>query len=128
MNFPEIENTAKYLKKTSKCLHCKGKYEIEDINVIATTGVEGLFEMKCFKCKKSTIVTVLLSPSPSPSPSPSSNPKTKDKKEVFIENSVREHRILNRGKRITDNDILDTKIFLDKFDGNFEKFFNEKHQ
>lgn len=118
MNLPEIENTAKHLKKTSKCLHCKSKYELEDINVIATTGTEGLFEMKCFKCKKSTIVTVLLNPST----------KTKDKKEVFIENSIREHRVMNRGKKITDNDILDTKLFLDKFDGNFEKFFNEKHQ
>jgi len=118
MNFPELENTAKYLKKTSKCLHCKSKYELEDIHVVATTAVEGLFELKCFKCQKSTIVTVVLSPLP----------KKKDKKEIFMENSVREHRVLNRGKKISENDILDIKIFLDKFDGNFDKIFKEKNQ
>jgi hypothetical protein len=122
MNYLDLENTVKHLKKTSKCLSCKAKYELEDIHIVATTAFEGLFEMKCFKCHKSTIVTVVLTP-----PQNTKNGK-KEAKETILESYAREHRILNRGKKISDNDILDMKIFLNKFDGNFNEIFNDKEK
>lgn len=99
MNYPEIQNVIKHIKETCKCLNCEGKFEYEDINVIATTNTEGLFETKCKKCQNSTIVTVLLEP------------------------KVEINRI--HGK-ISKNEVLDMKNFLSKFDGDFKKIFTNK--
>jgi len=105
MNFPEINNTIKHLIKTAKCPECKGKYKTSDVNVIATTQMEGLFEIRCSKCMISSIVTVLIGAS----------------SDVEILNSAnREHR------SISENDILDMKNFLNKFDGNFKKIFSNQ--
>lgn len=99
MRFSEIKNALKHLVKTTKCLHCHGVYEMDQINVIATTINEGLFEMHCGKCHVSSIMTMVLTP---------------------LENKI------HPGK-ISPNDILDLKNFLNNFDGNFEKLFpNEK--
>ena len=98
MNYPEIENVIKHLKKTCKCLNCEGKFEYEDINVIATTNKEGLFETRCKNCQSSTIVTVIL------------------------ETNVEISRI--HGK-ITENEVLDMKNFLNKFDGDFKRIFTK---
>lgn len=104
MKFSEIKTALKHLAKTSNCLHCKEKYELEDINVVATTKLEGLFEMQCTKCKTSTIVTVLLAP----------------EIEIKKQNVKRQHQGL---AGISENDVLDIKNFLNKFDGNFKKIF-----
>lgn len=107
MNFPEIENTIKHLKKVSKCVHCKKGYETEDIHIVATTKIEGLFDLKCSKCKNSTIVSVLLTPT---------------SKDPQIE--IQEKNMLDRShKKISENDILDIRNFLNTFDGDFEKIF-----
>lgn len=107
MKFSEIKNALKHLAKTSKCLHCREKYELEDINVVATTKLEGLFEMQCTKCKTSTIVTVLLAP----------------EMEVKNQNTQRQHHGI---QGISGNDVLDIKNFLNKFDGNFKKIFTSE--
>ncbi len=106
MNYPQIKNAIKHLKKTCKCLNCQGKFEYEDINVIATTNSEGLFETRCKSCESSTIVTVLL------------EPNVEIKKEKLKE--VTPHRI---HRKISENEVLDMKNFLNKFDGDFKKIF-----
>lgn len=100
MNYPEIKNVIKHLKKTCKCLNCESKFNYEDINVIATTNTEGLFETRCKNCESSTIVTVLLEPNVKIAP----------------------YRIHGR---ISGNEVLDMKNFLNKFDGNFKKIFTK---
>lgn len=112
MNFPEIENAVKHLLKTSKCLHCKNKYIADDVNLIATTKSEALFDMRCHECKCSTIVTVLLSP----------------------EKEINHQRITGQTRRavgisqnsISQNDILDIKNFLNNFNGDFKKIFSKE--
>lgn len=109
MNYPEIENVMKHLQKTCKCLQCEGKFEKEDISIIATTKSEGLFETKCKSCGSSTIVTVILEP----------NVEIK-KEDLKSEFAQRIH-----GK-ISENEVLDMKNFLNHFDGDFKKIFTNK--
>ena len=109
MNFPEIENAVKHLKKISKCPQCKGKYDFKDMHIIASTSNEGLIEMTCPKCASSTIVTILVSN------------KDKEKSEVKIKEGSTER---THGT-ISQNDVLDVKNFLNNFDGNFENLFKE---
>jgi NAD-dependent SIR2 family protein deacetylase len=104
MNFNEIKNTIEHLKKTCKCQQCNNRYDDKDISVIATTNIEGMMEMRCDKCKTSTLVTVIIAP------------------EIEIkENNSRTH------KGISDNDILDVKNFLNNFDGDFKKAFKQSY-
>ena len=111
MRFSEIKNALKHLIKTTTCLHCQGVYQLDDINVIATTKVEGLFEMQCNNCHASSIMTVVLTPE---------TEKMETKKKNIYEAEF-------RPGQISPNDILDLKLFLNKFDGDFKKLFpNEK--
>jgi hypothetical protein len=104
-------------------MHCKEAYLMEDINVIATTKQEGLFEMRCPKCKASTIATVILTPK-----------DAKNKEESYEvsedipaseEVEITEHSGPRSHKAISPNDILDVKNFLNNFDGNFKKIFKQ---
>lgn len=105
MNFNEIKDAVKHLQKTCTCAHCKGKYKLSNINIIATTKNEGLFEIICSNCQKSTIVTVVRGKT------------TEIKNTPFDERS-------HHG--ISYNDVLDTKNFLEGFDGNFKKIFTKQ--
>ena len=110
MNINEIQNAIKHLVKTSECLNCKEKYKESDIQVLTTTQHEGLFELRCSCCKASTIVTVLMS----------EESELKNRIEKQPENLERQH------SKITNNDILDIKNFLNSFDGNFKKIFTKE--
>lgn len=105
MNLPEIENAILHLHKTCKCQQCKKAYKIEDIAIVASTKTEGLFDLKCEKCKSSTIVSVLMTPEEGKKNQPAPS---------------RLHR------KISPNDVLDMKNFLTTFDGNFKKIFTRK--
>ncbi|MFH1218536.1 MAG: hypothetical protein V1679_01710 [Candidatus Peregrinibacteria bacterium] len=106
MNFDQIKRTLEHIQKTCKCTQCNLKYTPEDIQIVATTRTEGLFEVKCKKCQTATIVSVIMT-------------KENGQKEPMIENRIREHR------KISENDILDIKNFLINFDGDFKKIFYE---
>lgn len=116
MNYSEIKSAIKHLLKTLKCTSCKGKFEEEDINIIATTKNEGLFEVKCPACAASSILTVMLSPE--------IEVKEGAAGEEIPNPIAGTQRRLHRG--ISHNDVLDMKNFLGKFDGNFKKLFINK--
>jgi len=103
MNLDEIKNIIDHLKKTSKCPECKAKYKMENINIIATTNAEALFELICEKCENKSIANVVFS---------ETNP--------LYDAAGRKHR------KISQDDILDVKNFLNNFDGNFKKIFSKK--
>ena len=103
MKFSEIKNALEHLTKTTSCSQCQSKYKLNDIHVIATTQVEGLFEMDCPSCSSGTIVSVFLTP----------------------EVEIRNYRPIKNGERVSKNDILDVKNFLNSFDGNFKKIFTK---
>lgn len=109
MNFSEIKSAVSHLKKTTKCGHCEQKYKDDDINIIASTQKEALFEMKCPKCEASSIVTVFQT----------NSEETIEELEV----QYREHQRIH--DKISENDVLDIKNFLTKFDGNFKKIFTK---
>ncbi len=106
MNFPEIQTAIQHLQKTSKCLHCRSKYNLDNINVVATTKLEGLFEMTCPNCHAATIVTVLLTP----------------------EMEIRKKKTNPKQGKISHDDILDIKNFLSNFDGNFKRIFSKNNK
>lgn len=113
MNFLEVKNAIAHLKKTSKCTHCEAKYTDSNIHVLATTQHEGLFELKCSKCEMSTLVTVVLS------------------REMQIKTKRpgrgKESQMMTRNPNgISEDDVLDIKNFLTKFDGNFKKLFSRE--
>ncbi len=97
MKFSDIRNAVKHLLKNTKCVQCQKRYDVEDVSVIATAGSEGLFELVCENCNLSTMVTMTKSPT-----------------------MERKH------KSISEDDVLDIKNFLNKFDGNFKKIFTNK--
>jgi hypothetical protein len=107
MNINDIKKTIEHISKRCKCLECKNKLKIEDINVIATTNKEGLFETKCSKCNCSSIINVVIS---------TQNPFKQNKKSVSEKISNTKTTEI-----ITTNDILDIKNFLNNFDGNFKE-------
>jgi hypothetical protein len=110
MNFPEINSAIKHLIKTCKCLQCQAKYKSENISIVATTKLEGLFELHCDKCKATSIVSILLTPE-------------------HEEGTAREMEITPQRrnfKGISQDDVLDIKNFLSTFDGNFKKIFSKK--
>lgn len=103
MNFSDIKSAVSHLMKTSKCMQCKCKYSADNINIIATTRIEGLFEMRCPSCHSSTIVTVVLA------------------SEIKVRKQpTRQHH------GISEDEVLDMKNFLHNFDGNFRKIFTEE--
>ncbi|MFH1284643.1 MAG: hypothetical protein ABIH78_03595 [Candidatus Peregrinibacteria bacterium] len=105
MNLKEIQSAIKHIMRTCSCPQCKVKYNLENIHIIATTKLEALFEIRCAKCKSLSIVNIYFDPKP----------------EVQKEKI----RISRQHNAISENDILDTKNFLETFDGNFKKIFNE---
>ncbi len=104
MNYPDIKNAVKHLQETCKCLQCESKYRKNDVHIVATTQMEGLFDLRCPKCQCSTIVTVLLAP----------------EMEVKKAHTQRTHH------SISHDDVLDIKNFLNNFDGDFKKLFIKK--
>ncbi len=97
MKFSDIRSAVKHLLKETKCLQCKKKYGLEDVSIIATTQNEGMFELTCGECQTSTIITMSK---------------------------------FNKGERmhksISEDEVLDIKNFLNRFDGNFKKLFIDK--
>lgn len=109
MNINEIKHVISHLKKTSTCPDCKKKYSNEDIHILATTGHEGLFEMKCAKCNSAVIANVAVGMA------------AQDLIEIDEIN-----KLSRKHKQISQNDILDIRNFLGNFDGNFKKIFTRK--
>lgn len=109
MNLNELASIIKHIRKTSPCPSCKKRFELVDISVLASTKHECLLEMKCKYCKKVSLSDIVATP-------------VRRKSGTIVENEV---PLINQVIRdgITNNDILDVKNFLNKFDGNFKKLF-----
>lgn len=101
MNLEEINFAAKYLKKNCNCSNCNKKFNLQNIHLLAATNNEGLFEAKCHNCETNTIINIVVG-------------------------HEMEHMSLPRQhQNISENEILDMKNFLNKFDGNFKKLFQK---
>lgn len=108
MNFQDIQKVVKHLQENCTCMHCKNKYEASEIQILATTKHEGLFEINCKKCGSGTIVTIVMTPA-----------NAKERKAEIVQTDNRIHR------KISQDDILDIKNFLINFNGDFKEIFEK---
>jgi len=106
MNFAELKEIIKYLKKTVTCTTCKKKFLDEDIKVISTIGSEGLFHIHCHHCHNEVIVHITILE------------QTSEKSNINIET--------RKASKINENDILDIHNLLKQFNGDFIKLFTEQ--
>lgn len=94
MHFENIKEVVRHLKKTLPCKNCNKIYRFKDISVIVATPNEGIFALRCNKCKLTTLAEVSI-------------------------NSEREHRSI-----VTKNDVSQMHEFLETFNGDFKSLFN----
>jgi NAD-dependent SIR2 family protein deacetylase len=109
MKYPDIKNVVAHILQTCKCIQCKAEYVSNDVDMIASTKTEGLFETRCKKCNCTTIITVVLTP------------KVEIKK-----GKITDKYYAKSHNGISENDILDMKNFLNRFDGDFKKIFTNQ--
>lgn len=111
MNFDELQEIVKHLKKNIPCNTCKKRFQNEDVQVLSTYHNEGLFYFHCHYCKNQLIVHVAISTS---------------KKEGAKEGDPAENIINIETKdaiSIDQNEVLDMHNFLKNFNGDFKKLF-----
>ena len=104
MNIKRLTTAIKHIVKNTPCINCGKKVKSKNINILATTEKEALLDIKCEHCESSSIMSVLNTPQIA----------------IKEQNPERVH------SGISDNDILDIKNFLSRFDGNFKKIFTKK--
>lgn len=105
MNFAELKEIIKYLKKTVTCSTCNKKYANEDIRILTTVENEGLFHIHCHHCHNEVIVHITIFE------------QTKEKSSISIET--------RKAGNISEDDILDIHNFLNRFNGDFKQLFTE---
>jgi hypothetical protein len=105
MNYPELKEIIKQLKKTAPCNVCHKKFMDEDLQVVSTYQNEGLFHFNCHNCKNQLMIHVAISGSPDEEGGTNFSIKTRN------------------ADKVDPNEILDMHNFLRKFDGNFKELF-----
>lgn len=125
MNFGELSQIVKYLKKNLPCNHCQKSYDPQDIEVLSTFEEQGLFSLNCPKCKNQLLVHITIN-----------DGETTVQENGPMENlPARKHRSLEHhlaGRQtissqiISSDDVIDMHCFLGEFNGDFKKLFSGK--
>jgi hypothetical protein len=105
MNFAELKEIIRHLKKVVPCTTCQKKFLDEDMRVLFTIGNDALFHLSCHNCKNQLIVRITITE------------QTTEKSQINIHTQ--------QASEISHNDILDIHNFLNSFNGDFEKLFSE---
>lgn len=107
MNYIELKEILREIKKTMPCQKCGHFYKDEEIWILGTIFQQGFFITHCSKCKN----------------------------EMIINMSFHTHRIAHRSIKktakfqpISTNDILDMRNFLKQFNGDFSSLFSNSQQ
>lgn len=124
MNFSELQQIVKYLRKTLPCSHCQSSYDNEGIEVLSTFDDQGLFNLNCPKCKHQLLVHITIS----------DEEKNLSDPEKANQQTIRAHRSINDKditasfpvNQISTNDVIDMHTFLNQFNGDFKKLFSNK--
>ena len=106
MNFFELKEIVKQLKKTVNCNICKKKFHEEDINLLSSIGDDMLFQFDCCSCKNRLVAHVSV--------------VEQNEKENILD--IHTHDNVNYGP-INKTDVTDMRNFLDKFRGDFNELF-----
>lgn len=108
MNYNELKELIRHLKKIVPCGTCEKKFTNDAIHVISSYKDEALFHFNCPHCSNQLLVHVSITDQGS-------------------EKSTLNIQATNTDS-ISENDVLDIHNFLNGFKGDFKKLFSiEKH-
>jgi transcription initiation factor IIE alpha subunit len=105
MNYKELKEITKQLKKTIPCNVCQKKFVDEDLQVISTYQQEGLFQFNCSNCKNQLMVHV----------------------SIMFQNEEKSANFNIKSRsadQVNPNEVLDMHNFLNKFNGDFKELFS----
>jgi len=123
MNFSELSQIIRYLRKTLPCSQCQAQYENESIEVLSTFDDQGLFNLNCAKCQNQLLVHITISDEERHM----SEPKKKGRQVIRAHRSISDKDIDAHihGKIISTDDVISMHSFLNQFDGNFKELFSK---
>ena len=124
MNYSELNQSGRYLKKTLPCSQCTAAYDNSDIEVLSTFDDQGLFNLNCNKCSNQLLVHITISDDEKQISEPKKNGR----------HNIRSHRALTEkditttvhGPNISTDDVIDMHTFLNQFNGDFKKLFSKQ--
>jgi hypothetical protein len=105
MNFAELQEIIKYMKKAIPCGVCNKKRTLDEIVVLFTCKDEALLHIGCKNCANQVMVHITIIE------------QNSEKTGINITTSP--------AKSIEANDILDIHTFLNQFNGDFKQLFTE---
>ena len=124
MNFSELNQIIKYLKKTLPCSNCQTAYNNNNIEVLSTFDDQGLFNLSCSKCSNQLLVHITISDEEKNL----SEPKKSGRQNIRAHRSITEKDITTtiHGSHISTDDVIDMHTFLNQFNGDFKKLFSKQ--
>ncbi len=114
MNFSELQQIVKHLKKEIACHTCKKKFANENMQVISTYQNEALLQMNCFHCSNQLLVHVAIV---------NQQQEKGSLKDTNIKTSTEQAPEYAYHGEISKNEILDMHNFLNQFNGDFKELF-----
>lgn len=108
MNYSDLKEIIKHLKRIVPCNSCKKKFGDEELQVVSTFNNEGLFHLNCKSCSNQLLVHAAIV----------SKTDTKTNFNVQMQRTDG-----NIGSTISTNEILDIHNFLNQFNGDFKQLF-----
>lgn len=94
MNYEDLKELIRYLKKVTKCSDCNNNFLDKDVSVLATLPNEAIFQLHCRKCNNTMLVNIGIK-------------------------HERDHRSI-----VTKKDVEEMHSFLNNFNGDFKNLFN----
>lgn len=124
MNFSELQQIIKYLRKTLPCSNCQTSYTNESIEVLSTFDDQGLFNLCCHKCSNQLLVHITISDDEKHL----SEPKKGNKQTIRAHRALTEKDITASfpGHQISTDDVIDMHTFLNNFNGDFKRLFSNQ--
>lgn len=126
MNFSELSQIVRYLKKTLPCSHCQAQYGNDNIEVLSTFDDQGLFSLNCTKCQNQLLVHITISDEERNL----SDPNKKGRQMIRAHRALTDHEIDAHihGHIISTDDVIDMHSFLNQFNGDFKKLFSNQQK
>lgn len=124
MNFSELNQIVRFLRKTLPCSSCKTSYLNDSIEVLSTFDDQGLFNLTCPSCQTQLLVHITISDDERNL----SEPKKSGKQSIRAHRSLNEKDITTQihDAHISTDDVINMHTFLNQFDGNFKELFSKR--
>lgn len=124
MNFSELSQIVKYLKKTLPCSTCQASYANDGIEVLSTFDDQGLFSLECEKCQTQLLVHITISDEERNL----SDPSKKGRQIIRAHRAISDRDIETHihGHIISTDDVISMHTFLRQFNGDFKELFSKQ--